>query len=55
MTEQERDKWHSLRVALMASDATLGLMKRVTHDVAYLEDRRAETALIVRQALKDTD
>ena len=53
MTQEERDRWHSMRVALMAADATLALCAGKLP--AYVEDRRKETASIVRKALADTD
>ncbi len=43
----------TLRVAAMAADATLSLLGGQTLP-AYIEDRRAETARIVREALKET-
>lgn len=53
MTEQERDERHSLRVALMAADATLALCRFKVPD--YIGSRCAETLTIVRKALKETD
>ena len=55
MTEKERDERHSLRVALMAAEATLSLVTRVTHNVEYIEVRRKETIGSVRKALAETD
>lgn len=50
----ERDKNHSLRVALMAAEATLALCGSVNAKLPeYIEDRRAETHRIVKAALRD--
>lgn len=49
--EQLRDQRHSLCVALMAAEATLGFLANATKGVPYREDRRAESYRIVREAL----
>ena len=53
MSELERDQVHSLRVALMAAEATLALCAGKLP--GYVEDRRKETIGIVRKALAETD
>ena len=53
MVDHETDERHSLRVALMAADATLALCAGKVP--AYVEDRRKETLAIVRKALAETD
>lgn len=49
------DRLHSASVALMAAEATLSMLKRVTHDIEYLEVRRRESAEIVRKALAEME
>ncbi len=55
MAEREKEERHSLRVALMAAEATLSMVTRVTHNIEYIEVRRKETIGIVRKALAEMD